>query len=168
VSKTIELSLNPTIVAHTADGSPIRAMISNIDVVINKNGTLKFIPRPKQGCYITAKETSTDNFIIIKNENGKISTYTTDIEPPAETGTISSLKDKPQPQSNKHVEPTYKDKVSSTSTKTKKPDTTNLPPIPKGFRMYTEGTPYMGKPTIINSNFEIMYLSNGIWKKTKQ
>jgi len=80
VSKTTELSAKPYVVAHTADGNPIGASITNSNVIIIKDGKRTAVKIPEHGTEIPVHETSTDTYLIIKNDNGKISITTSETE----------------------------------------------------------------------------------------
>lgn len=131
-----------TEVAQTADGAPIKARIlSDRNILIEKNGKRTEIPKPEQGDPLTIHETSTDSFLIVEMDAaGKISITTSQTPELNRTNSTSeTAHEKPQPQ-------------------------TSAPAleIPKGFR---ENGKILGKRSIVDSNNVIMIEKNGVWKK---
>ena len=139
-SKTTTITNSWKDIAYTAEGTPVRAMINNGAVAIEKNGrvvqTIKF---DEIANGISIRESSTGNFLNIKaDEYGRIS-VTTDNTPEF------------QPNSN-----TANTANTSVNTRTN----TDIPPIPKGFK------PYQGSSkTLISTdgNSIVLRERNGKW-----
>ena len=170
-SRTTELGRRPLVVARTAEGNPIGATVTNSNVVIIKDGKHTAIPIPEAGETIPIHETSTDTFLIVKNENGKVSITTSETPELSPTPRVkTSPTQQPNAQSQKlRVEigtenrPVSQMKNEGPTTRT--PDAPAKPKlaIPSGFKEYERKI--MGKRAIINSDNVIMYESNGKWKR---
>ena len=73
-----ELANKPYVVARTADGTPIGASVTNINVVIIKNGQRTLVPIPEPGTKVPVYEQSTGNYLIIENKKGKVTVTTSE------------------------------------------------------------------------------------------
>lgn len=180
VSKTTNLTNSPSVVAHTADGAPIRASVTQSNVVIIKNGKYSPIKIPKPGTSEAILETSTDTFLIIKNDNGKVSIVTSETPElmPASnstTRTTASAQSQPEakPVTRKRVELTYGNTNTSrvntpANTVSSKPKPVSRPPleIPAGAKLIDTVT-IMGKQCrrIQMPNGEFLTEFGGKWKK---
>ena len=163
ISTTTELTNHPAIVAHTADGSPIRASVTQRNVVIVKNGKYIPIEIPKSGTIEPILEKSTDTFLIIKNDNGKVSIVTS--ESP-DLPNVSSATSKVATPVKSQSTPVYKE--NSSNTVSAKPKTASKPSleIPAGAKLIDTVT-IMGKQCrrIKMPNGEFLTEFGGKWKK---
>lgn len=158
VSQTTELSNKAMVVARTAEGTPIGASVTQSNVIIKKDGKYTTIPIPKNGATEAILERSTETFLIIKNDNGKISITTSETpDLPTVTKTQEAQASRPQKQ---RVE--LSDNSSTSSSKSAVSSKPQLE-IPHGWREY--GQKIMGKPAIVDKNGVIMYESKGQWKR---
>lgn len=179
VSKTTNLTNSPSVVAHTADGAPIRASVTQSNVVIIKNGKYTPIEIPKSGTSEAILETSTDTFLIIKNDNGKVSIVTSETPElmPASnstTRTTASAQSQPEakPVTRKRVESYGNTNTSRANTPantvSSKPKPVSRPPleIPAGAKLIDTVT-IMGKQCrrIQMPNGEFLTEFGGKWKK---
>ena len=169
-SRTTELGQRPLVVARTAEGNPIGASVTNSNVVVIKDGKRTTIPIPEVGETIPIHETSTDTYLIVKNENGKVSITTSETPELSPTQHVeASTTQQPKMQElrveiDRESRPVSQVNNGSPTTKTttfaSKP---NELAIPSGFKEYEQKI--MGKRAIINSDNVIMYESNGKWKR---
>lgn len=157
ISNTTELSNKAVIVAYTAEGSPIGASITQSNVIIKKNGKYTPIPIPDNGTYQAILEKSTNTFLVIKNDNGKVSITT------SETPNLVAV---PEKQS-KLVSQSQKQQVELTNNSITQSKPVTSPKaqleIPEGWRDY--GQKIMGKRAIVDKNGVVMYESKGQWKR---
>ena len=146
-SKTTTISGSWRDVAYTAEGKPIRAMISNGEVLIEKNGrTVMNIDFSEIGKGVSIRESSTGNFLNVKaDEYGRVS-VTTSKEPEFDADSSSVQNISKNTPSQNIVRQNSRPKLS----------------IPAGFR---ENGTIMGMRSIINSNNEVMIESRNGWKR---
>ena len=76
--RVTELANKPYVVARTADGNPIGAAVTNINVILIKNGQRTLVPIPEPGVKVPVYEQSTGNYLIIENKNGKVTVTTSE------------------------------------------------------------------------------------------
>lgn len=178
VSKTTVLTNTPSVITHTAEGKPIRATITQSNVVIIKNGKYIPIEIPKSGTSEAIRETSTGTFLIIKNDSGKVSIVTSETPDlpeiaPSPSKITTSKQMQPQlntaPVAKKRVELSYNNNSTNvhtaSNTVSTKPQSMPKPdalPIPDGFR---ENGKVLGKRSIIGPDNVVMYERNGAWKR---
>ncbi len=166
VSRTTELSKGKTlVVAHTAEGNAIGATITNVNVIIKKDGKYTNIPIPKNGENVPILETSTDTFLIIKNDNGKISIVT------SETEELPDLAHVKQNQSNSGQKTATTENISANNMSTKQSDNYKQPAkppleIPQGARLI-DTVEIFGKQRrrIRTADGKILTEYNGKWHK---
>ena len=166
VSKSTELSMGKTfVVARTAEGNAIGATITNSNVVIKKDGKYTNIPIPKNGENVPIFETSTDTFLIIKNDNGKISIVTSATE---ELPDLAHVK---QNQSNSGQKTATTENISANNMSTKQSDNYKQPAkppleVPQGARLI-DTVEIFGKQRrrIRTADGKILTEYNGKWRK---
>ncbi|MGN0031024.1 MAG: hypothetical protein ACI37Q_03620 [Candidatus Gastranaerophilaceae bacterium] len=178
VSKTTNLTNRPLVVARTASGTPIGASVTNSNVIIIKDGKRTLIPIPKSGTSETIFETSTNTFLIIKNDNGKVSIVTSETPelPEVSNSTTqtaaTSVQSKPS-TAKKRVELTYEhNNTSNVNTHTNRTSVETKPisrpplEIPRGAKLIDTVT-IMGKQCrrIKMPNGEFLTEFGGKWKK---
>ena len=166
VSKSTELSRGKTfVVARTAEGNAIGATITNSNVVIKKDGKYTNIPIPKNGEIVPIFETSTDTFLIIKNDDGKISIVT------SETEELPDLAHVKQNQSNSGQKTATTENISANNMSTKQSDNYKQPAkppleIPQGAKLI-DTVEIFGKQRrrIKTADGKILTEYNGKWHK---
>jgi hypothetical protein len=142
------------IVARTAEGNPIGASVTNSNVILIKDGKRTAIPIPKVGETIPIHETSTDTYLIVKNENGKVSITT------SETPDLPGVKVYTQ---NRNAQLEGNGEPARRKPEIAKPSIKMGIDIPAGFRDY--GQKVMGHRAIINSDNVVMYETKNGWKR---
>lgn len=175
--QTTELKNKILVVARTADGNPIGATVTNSNVIVFKNRKQTSIPIPKPDTTIPILETSTNTYLIIHNNKGKI-TITTSETPDLPTtlikkeSRINSNEQIPSP-SPKRVSLNYDNGLTNTNnrpivnnnSKTISKQKTELA-IPNGAKLI-DTVNIMGKECrrIKMPNGEYLTEFNGKWKK---
>ena len=175
-SKTTELTNRPLIVARTVEGNPIGASITNTNVIVIKDGKRTAIPIPKIGDTMPIHETSTDTYLIVKNDNGKIfitTSKTPDLPISKATNQTMAASVSTNSVPQKHqVELNYgkqSNKANNSKTSETSAPVPNAKPqleIPSGAK-YIDTVEIFGKPRrrIQMPNGEYLTEINGKWKK---
>ena len=175
-SKTTELTNRTLVVARTAEGNPIGASVTNTNVIVIKDGKHTAIPIPETGDTIPIYETSTDTYLIIANNSGKIS-ITTSITPDlpvsntANRASATSVRTNSVPQ-KRRIELNYDNQSNiayNTGTIETSTPTSAVKPqleIPSGAK-YIDTVTIFGKlrRRIQMPNGEYLTEMNGKWKK---
>jgi len=151
-NQAIELTNRPIAVSKTADGNLIKASVTQSNVIIVKDGKYTRVPIPENGAAESILEKSTDTFLIIKNDNGKVSITKSDTPDLPRTSTTRHVS---QPTNSTPVRPAQ---TTTTSSVRPKPQLE----MPAGFR---DNGLVLGKRAIINSEGVVMYESKGTWKR---
>ncbi len=161
--KVTELGHKPLVVATTADGNPIGASITNVNVILYKAGKRTAVPIPKDGTTIPVHESSTNTFLIIENKNGKISITTS--ESPDLTTLSTSASSTPK-QSIQKDEIASAQTKPTTSIREKIPAKSEPLPIPKGAK-YVDTINLFGKQCrrIQMPNGEYLTETKNGWRK---
>lgn len=160
-------------IAETSDGQPINAMVSDGNVIINKNGQITPIPLSeiRENGYVSIREKSTNTYIIIEPDKYGGIKITSNIQQNEiiDSADIETVNAQSNNNSSKRVQDNSQrrgelnsDVVAHTKTNSSSARTSSPLPIPKGFREYGK---VMGRRAIINNNNEVMYETKGVWKR---